>query len=148
MPDFVNVPVPSHLVVEVMKFIASVDESTAKADPSVDEAIPASSSWDRSELEIIQKHRSSMPSVDLFAQVLSQLAEISPVTRRRDDIAADLGEEGLTMVKKFGAVTRFINKRIPSQRNSWPLVWADGMWGMDRETAELWKAITGGDAGV
>ena len=147
MNDFVNVPVPGHLVVEVMKFIASFGQETdvptdmesVRSDPNPDGADKPS--WTRSELEIIHQHRGSMPSVELFAQVLSHLASIAPESTHRDDIAEMLGIDGLTMVKKFGAVTRFINNRIPSRKDQWPMKWDDGLWGLKADTAKLWDSV-------
>lgn len=147
MNDFVNVPVPGHLVVDVMKFIATFDQETE--DPVDVESVRSDldpngtdkPSWSRSELEIIHQHRGSMPSVELFAQVLSHLASIAPESTHRDDIAEKLGIDGLTMVKKFGAVTRFINNRIPSRNNQWPMVWGDRKWGMEADTAKLWESV-------
>ena len=152
MQDFENVPVPKELVVEVMRFIAARVESPVAAPahlprPEIDtQPTTAPGSWTRSELEVIAAHRQSMPAVELFGQVLTHLAGISPSPHQRDDIAAALGEEdGLRMVKKFGAVTRFINKRIPSQRNSWPISFEERGWFLDADTAKLWTAIVSVD---
>lgn len=83
MVEYVNVPVPSDLVVEVMRFIATLtepQEATAPVTASVSDAegAPTADKWSRSELEVINAHRGSMPSVELFAQVLTHLAAISP----------------------------------------------------------------------
>lgn len=150
MVEYVNVPVPSDLVVEVMRFIATLtepQEATAPVTASVSDAegAPTADKWSRSELEVINAHRGSMPSVELFAQVLTHLAAISPTPQPRDDIAAALGEDGVRMSNKFGAVTRFINNRIPSRHDSWPFSYDDNGWSLDPETAKLWTAITSGD---
>ncbi len=148
MNEFVAVPVPAHLVVEVMKFIADFDETVrvpAEVRPTRPESGPEGAdrpSWTREELEIIHQNRGSMPSVELFAQVLSHLAATAPEAMHRDKIAEELGLDGLTMVKKFGAVTRFINNRISSRYDQWPIEWVDGMWSMNSDTADLWDSVT------
>jgi len=140
MTEFVNVPVPAQLVTQVMRFIAQ-HANEADADPG---AVPQSDNDSRnwSAQQLRQLHDSNAPSVKLFAQVLTLLADASPDPISVDRLAELTGvDSGLALQKKFGAVTRWMRNRIDGDVR-WPLEYPPGGWAMNRHNATLWKEVT------
>lgn len=139
MHEFVAVPVPTHLVTEVMRFIA--DHATVeKSEPDAPLGAGAGSrDWSKEQLS--QLHESDAPSVKLFAQVLTLLADASPEPISVDRLAELTGiDSGLALQKKFGAVTRWMRNRIGGDVR-WPLQYPSGGWAMDSHNAAIWKEI-------
>ena len=139
MSDFVNVPVPAHLVTAVMRFIAEhtepVESGTNKSHaPSAD-----SRDWSEDQFELL--HESDAPSVELFARVLTILADAHPEVVPIDRLAELTGvDSGLTLQKKFGAVTRWMRNRLGGDTR-WPIQFPTGGWAMNNHNATLWKSI-------
>ncbi|MFH8249495.1 hypothetical protein ACH3VR_03900 [Microbacterium sp. B2969] len=140
MPEFVNVPVPADLVTAVMRFIA--DQTTPGGSGADASARVDAQSRDWSEDQLRQLRDSDAPSVKVFAQVLTILADASPEAIPVGKLAELTGvEDGLTLQKKFGAVTRWMRNRLGGDTR-WPIHFPADGWAMNSHNASLWKSIT------
>lgn len=146
MPEYINVPVPSELVPDVYALIArhqAVGGATISTSPkslgtqggTTDE----SREWTRGEFDILAA--SEAPSVKTFCEVLDLLAHRSPAVMTVSEIGDHLGVEGLTLQKKFGAVTRWMQGRIGGGVR-WPIhITPNREWCMSERNAELWTQV-------
>lgn len=151
MYEFVNVPVPSHLVTEVMRFVADHASPThpeTPGGPVVADDVPQldldesseSRDWTRAELELL--HSSTAPSVQLFARMLTLLAGITPESMSVEQIGDALGIEGSRMQSTFGPVSTWMKNRMGGSVQ-WPLVFpGHRLWAMNEHNATLWKEVT------
>lgn len=154
MSDFTPVPVPTHLVMEVMQFITertatSPAPATApramgtnlvrseRADPGR----PESRQCSEAELRLIWAARDEKPSVGKFATVLSLLAEAHPSMMNREDVASALGLEWRSLYSSLGRFTTWFAGQCNGD-NRWPLTFAGDNWGVTEATAAAWRAIT------
>lgn len=143
MTEYINVAVPSELVPEVYRFIADRKSGQALAvDSTGSETLDAQSrNWSRAELQLLAA--SDAPSVKLFCEVLDVLADVSPASMAIDSIGDHFGVEGLTLQKKFGAVTRWMKGRIKGEV-LWPIHFtSESEWYMNDHNARAWKQIRG-----
>jgi hypothetical protein len=139
MPEFVNVPVPEHLVTAVMRFIADHTAPEESGTGTSEELSAESRDWSEGQLQ--QLYDSDAPSVKLFARVLTVLANAHPEAIPVDRLAELTGiESGLTLQKKFGAVTRWMRNRLGGDTR-WPIDFPGGGWAMNSHNATLWKSI-------
>ena len=149
MPEYIQVPVPADLVTDVMQLIlersAPVELASTSGGPAVDQGDDEdddadSRKWTLAQLEML--YASDAPSVKVFCEVLSILADISPRPMSIDEIGQRLGGvKGLTLQQKFGAVSRWIRKRMGGDMR-WPIHFPDGGWAMNDHNAALWKQVT------
>ena len=140
MTTYITVPVPEELVPAVYRLIAEHQASPAKAEkPAVDEPDDeAGRDWSFDDLQLIADSDAS--SVRSFADVLTLLADASPTSMTIGEIGEQLGEKGLTLQNRFGAVTRWMRGRVGDDVR-WPIRTAGGVWAMNEHNAELWKQI-------
>ena len=94
--------------------------------------------WSFDDLQLIADSDAS--SVRSFADVLTLLADASPTSMTIGEIGEQLGEKGLTLQNRFGAVTRWMRGRVGDDVR-WPIRTAGGVWAMNEHNAELWKQI-------
>ena len=158
MNSYVPVPVPEHLVPQVMKFIVDLEtespltgtplpnaqraEDPATRAPQadrVDVAESESRDWTIEELALIRD--SDKSSVRLFASVLDALAPVSPQTLTADELGALNGMPGLRMQNTFGAVTRWMKNRV-GEDVRWPIHFREGGWYMNEHNASEWMSLT------
>ncbi|MDO5670122.1 MAG: hypothetical protein Q4G50_08975 [Corynebacterium sp.] len=143
MTDYVQVPVPAHLVADVMQFIVERSSKGQTASPALEAdpaaAGPAIREWTTEQFELLAS--SEARSVKLFCQVLDILAEAGPAGLPLDEIAFKTGVEGLTMQRTFGRVTAWIRKRGIELR--WPIHYPQGNWAMTPTNAAAWKQVRG-----
>lgn len=153
MTEYIQVPVPAGLVTEVMQLIiersstakpGSMDPSHAVTQGQLDDG-DTGRNWTRAQLETL--HASNAPSVKVFCEVLSILANISPNPMPIDEIGQRLGGvKGLTLRQQFGPVTRWMRKRMGGDIR-WPFTSPDPVahpdaWAMNDHNAVLWKQVT------
>ena len=140
MPTYINVPVPEELVPAVYRLVAQHQSAAeSAAEPTVDYRTDEEGrDWSREELELIAD--AEAPSVKSFGEVLTLLASVSPAAMTIGEIGQRLGEEGLTLQRRFGPMTRWMQGRVGHDYR-WPIRTADGVWAMNEHNAELWKQI-------
>lgn len=115
MTRYVNVPVPEHLVAQVMAFIVSLTSGTAgAASAAPSDQSEASEDWTQAELR--QLWDASAEPMRIVLQLLAKRAG-KPVSG--DAIAQALGkkERGHTVAGMMGALGRRIKHR---HRGRWP----------------------------
>lgn len=177
MSDYIPVPVPTHLVMEVMRLITASD-AAGQASPTIegvashalmqdeasDSSLPTYGSdtpsdalgedmearrWSREELQFIWDQRSGFTSVDKFCRMLTLLASASPHLVDKEAIGDHFGEDFRKIQNGFGPFSRFLQKRLGDNR--WPLRFSpDGRaWGIyDDETARDWRSIVEADVAI
>lgn len=151
MREFINVPVPSELVTEVMAFIAEHNELAPAAAPSSvsgpgrafhafedGDGGAVNREWTREQFEMLRESKAS--SVKKFAEVLTLLAGIAPQPMTVDEIGEHLGTEGITLQKKFGPATRWMRNNLGSDIR-WPIHFPGGQWALSEHNAALWKNV-------
>lgn len=147
MSEFINVPVPTHLVTAVMKFIADQglsessgsDRSPRMPTEFADDETDYSRNWTRSQMQLLND--SDKASVKLFGQVLSILADASPNPIPTEKLGELVGLRGLTMQNTFGPVTKWMRNRIGGD-GRWPMHFPEGGWAMNEHNARIWKDVT------
>ena len=171
MSDYTPVPVPTHLVMEVMRLITASD-AAGPASPTIegvashalvqddasDSAHPTHESdtpfqplgqdegrkWSREDLQFIWDHRSGFTSVDKFCRMLTFLASASPHLVDKKAIGDHFGEDFRKIQNGLGPFSRFLQKRTGDIR--WPLRFSPDAWGIyDDETARDWRSIVEAD---
>jgi hypothetical protein len=145
--DYTTVPVPTHLVMEVMRLI-TVDNARREVPNSSNPRTASGETdetrkWNRVELQVIWDNRDKS-SVNKFSRVLSLLADAYPDPMAKKDIGDALGIEFLRLQNALGRFTAFIENRLPDAR--WPLVMDADTWTVDEETAATWRSITSGES--
>lgn len=137
MAEYINVPVPPELVPAVYKFLAAAQSPSPEAVPSATEATGESRDWSREQLDLLAAAEAS--SVRSFCQVLDLLSEIAPRPMPIQAIGEKLGEPGLTLQNRYGAVTRWMRNRMGGDVR-WPIHFTPGgEWYMTEHNADLWK---------
>lgn len=145
--DYTSVPVPTHLVMDVLRLITEDDAKTGTPDaPSPRSRLvegEESRKWSRAELQIIWDNRDKS-SVDKFSQVLTLLAHADARRMSKTEIGEALGIEFLRLQNALGRFSTFIGNQLGDKR--WPLVMDAISWGVDDETADDWRAITSAES--
>ena len=150
MPEFINVPVPSHLVTDVMQFIAERSTGAVQAAPTTPTpptkapgggSQDGAESWDWTREQFETLYASDASSVKMFAQVLTILADASPAPMTVDELGQHFGFEGITLQRTFCAVSRWMRKRMGGDIR-WPIHFPEGGWALNEHNSTLWKQIT------
>lgn len=153
MSEFTQVPVPTHLVMEVMQLIT--DRTTTVPAPATNPSAigrdqvrsvrsdlghPESRQCTPAELRLIWAARDERKSVGKFANVLNLLTEAHPAMMNREDVAAALGLEWRSLYSSLGRFTSWFAGQCDGD-NRWPLTFAGENWGVTEETVVAWSAI-------
>jgi hypothetical protein len=148
VPEYVNVPVRSDLVDDVMKFIADriagvipKTPLTLASEPGNPAVTEESREWTREQLELLVD--SNAKSIKLFVEVLDVLVTGPREGMSLDDVSKVIGIPALSIQHSFGRATVWIRNHVEGDRR-WPIYWpGDDKWALSDNNFELWKAIRG-----
>ncbi len=153
MSEYTQVPVPTHLVMEVIQLIAErttrIPTPSPAASPTGGGKVrserpqlghPEGRQCSAAELRLIWAARHERKSVGKFANVLSLLVESYPSMMNREEVAAVLGLEWRSLYSSLGRFTAWFAGQCDGD-NRWPLVFEGEDWGVTEETATAWGAI-------
>lgn len=138
--EYVHVPVPRHLVLDVLQLIEAAADAGHEAAEPISYVRVETRTWSRTELEFLWDNR-SVTSVGKFCQVMTLLTSKAPALLTHAEMGEALGVDFLRYQNAFGRFTTYVEKRLGNDR--WPLVFStDGRWGVDEVTAEHWREIS------
>ena len=145
--DYVAVPVPRHLVMDVLRLITA-DDARTEAPRTSNAQLPLveveeSRQWSRAELQVIWDNRDKS-SVEKFGRLLTVLADAFPDRMTKAEIGDALGLEFLRLQNALGRFSKFIENQLGDNR--WPLLMDADRWGVDEQTADHWRSITSGES--
>jgi hypothetical protein len=154
MQDFINVPVPSGLVTDVMGFIAERSGLSAVSDTENTKAESSASlpevRWSPADLEKLYATPST--SARTVSALLTALSEVAPKPLSTSELEALTGIDRVNIRGSLSAFTRHVKTHYG--RTNWPMdfQWgpqisvdypAEAYYNVTEGLAETWKEITG-----
>lgn len=154
MQDFINVPVPSELVTDVMGFIAARSGLPAGSDTENTKEESAASlpsvPWSPTDLEKLYATPSA--SARTVSAMLTALSEVAPKPLSTSELEALTGIDRRNLRGSLSAFTRHVKAHYG--RTNWPMHFhwgpeisvdypAEAYYHVDEGLAETWKEVTG-----
>ncbi|NCD15981.1 MAG: hypothetical protein EOL91_01460 [Actinobacteria bacterium] len=149
MVEFVNVPVPAHLVTEVMRFIAQHTEQSSLGDeqPANEATSPGRTvPWSASDLARLRS--TDMTTARTVSALLDVLASTPDTWLTTSELETRTGIPRKQLKGALSALTRHIRKHYA--RDNWPMEYKwgahftesaplEGHYRLDTATATLWR---------